>query len=245
MNPSISVSAIKLVYPNHGVGLLNRSAAARSVPVERFYLLRIRSSSLKVMVPFHNADASACAGWSRTAKSRRSSNILTDGKCESTATGSTASRKIPTRCAPAPCGSGHRAEGLLSLAAEAAQLPRKEDAGTRPLPADQRDGHGPRTGKRNEVEENSAGCSPNQSCAFPRLHSPKPEPLFTASYPLSQTYLQPIESNCIMSGTLHIFRRRIANGGEIYQLNYTTTGSTFAKVFDRTTNSAISCLSWD
>ncbi len=34
-----------------------------------------------------------------------------------------------------------------------------------------------------------------------------------------------------MSGTLHIFRRRIANGGEIYQLNYTTTGSTFAKVF--------------
>ena len=34
-----------------------------------------------------------------------------------------------------------------------------------------------------------------------------------------------------MSGTLHIFRRRIANGGDIYQLNYTTTGSTFAKVF--------------
>lgn len=33
-----------------------------------------------------------------------------------------------------------------------------------------------------------------------------------------------------MSGTLHIFRRLIANGGEIYQLNYTTAGSTFAKV---------------
>ncbi|MGD0974041.1 MAG: hypothetical protein ABR866_08135 [Candidatus Korobacteraceae bacterium] len=33
-----------------------------------------------------------------------------------------------------------------------------------------------------------------------------------------------------MSGTLHIFRRRIANGGDIYQLNYTMTGSTFAKV---------------
>jgi hypothetical protein len=30
---------------------------------------------------------------------------------------------------------------------------------------------------------------------------------------------------------MHIFRRRIANGGDIYQLNYTTTGSTFAKVF--------------
>jgi len=35
-----------------------------------------------------------------------------------------------------------------------------------------------------------------------------------------------------MSGTLHIFRRHVANGGDFYQLNYTTTGSTFAKVFD-------------
>ncbi|MGA2961009.1 MAG: hypothetical protein ABSD96_05005 [Candidatus Korobacteraceae bacterium] len=34
-----------------------------------------------------------------------------------------------------------------------------------------------------------------------------------------------------MSGTLHIFRRRIVNGGDTYQLNYTTAGSTFAKVF--------------
>jgi hypothetical protein len=34
-----------------------------------------------------------------------------------------------------------------------------------------------------------------------------------------------------MSGTLHIFRRHVANGGDVYQLNYTTTGSTFAKVF--------------
>ena len=35
-----------------------------------------------------------------------------------------------------------------------------------------------------------------------------------------------------MSGTVHIFRRSVANGGDFYQLNYTTTGSTFAKVFD-------------
>jgi hypothetical protein len=34
-----------------------------------------------------------------------------------------------------------------------------------------------------------------------------------------------------MAGTLHIFRRRIANDGEIYQVNFTLTGSTFAKVF--------------
>jgi hypothetical protein len=34
-----------------------------------------------------------------------------------------------------------------------------------------------------------------------------------------------------MAGTLHIFRRRIVNGGEIYQLNFTLTGNTFARVF--------------
>ena len=35
-----------------------------------------------------------------------------------------------------------------------------------------------------------------------------------------------------MAGILHIFRRRVVNGGEIYQVNYTMTGGTFAKVFD-------------
>ena len=34
-----------------------------------------------------------------------------------------------------------------------------------------------------------------------------------------------------MQGTLHVFRRRIVNGGEIYQVNFTYTGSSFAKVF--------------
>jgi hypothetical protein len=34
-----------------------------------------------------------------------------------------------------------------------------------------------------------------------------------------------------MTGTLHIFRRRIVNGGEFYQVNFTSIGSTFAKVF--------------
>lgn len=34
-----------------------------------------------------------------------------------------------------------------------------------------------------------------------------------------------------MSGNLHVFCRHVANGGDIYQVNYTTVGSTFAKVF--------------
>ena len=41
------------------------------------------------------------------------------------------------------------------------------------------------------------------------------------------------ESKFGMQGTLHIFRRRIVNGGEIYQVNFTYAGSSFAKVFAR------------
>ena len=41
--------------------------------VERFYLLRIRSSSLKVMVPFHNAEA---VGLRRIVKNSEAQKIL-------------------------------------------------------------------------------------------------------------------------------------------------------------------------
>ncbi|HKH97642.1 MAG TPA: CarD family transcriptional regulator [Candidatus Sulfotelmatobacter sp.] len=46
----------KVVYPNHGVGVIEQ-VGSRSVgaSVERFYLLHIKASSLKVMVPCHNA----------------------------------------------------------------------------------------------------------------------------------------------------------------------------------------------
>jgi CarD family transcriptional regulator len=45
----------KVVYPNHGVGVIEQ-ISSRSVggTVERFYLLTIKASSLKVMVPCHN-----------------------------------------------------------------------------------------------------------------------------------------------------------------------------------------------
>jgi uncharacterized protein involved in outer membrane biogenesis len=35
-----------------------------------------------------------------------------------------------------------------------------------------------------------------------------------------------------MSGTLHIFRRSVVNGEPHYQVNYTTTGSSYARVFE-------------
>jgi len=46
----------KVVYPNHGVGIIEQ-IGSRSIgaTVERYYLLNIKASSLKVMVPCHNA----------------------------------------------------------------------------------------------------------------------------------------------------------------------------------------------
>jgi hypothetical protein len=35
-----------------------------------------------------------------------------------------------------------------------------------------------------------------------------------------------------MSGTLHIFRRNVANGPTLYQLNYTIDSRTYAKVLE-------------
>jgi CarD family transcriptional regulator len=46
----------KVVYPNHGVGVIEQISSRSVGPnVERFYLLHIKASSLKVMVPCQNA----------------------------------------------------------------------------------------------------------------------------------------------------------------------------------------------
>ena len=45
----------KVVYPNHGVGIIEQiSSRAIGTNVERFYMLNIKASSLKVMVPCNN-----------------------------------------------------------------------------------------------------------------------------------------------------------------------------------------------
>jgi CarD family transcriptional regulator len=45
----------KVVYPNHGVGVIEQiSSRAVGTTVEKFYLLNIKASSLKVMVPCQN-----------------------------------------------------------------------------------------------------------------------------------------------------------------------------------------------
>src|SRR5271169_1714591 len=46
----------KVVYPNHGVGVIEQiSSRSIGATVEKFYLLHIKASSLKVMVPCQNA----------------------------------------------------------------------------------------------------------------------------------------------------------------------------------------------
>lgn len=46
----------KVVYPNHGVAVIEQISSRQvGATVERFYLLNIKASSLKVMVPCHNA----------------------------------------------------------------------------------------------------------------------------------------------------------------------------------------------
>ena len=47
----------KVVYPNHGVGIIEQISSRTTGPtVERFYLLKIKASSLKVMIPCHNVN---------------------------------------------------------------------------------------------------------------------------------------------------------------------------------------------
>jgi CarD family transcriptional regulator len=47
----------KVVYPNHGVGIIEQiSNRSNGIKNESFYLLKIAASSLRVMVPFHSAD---------------------------------------------------------------------------------------------------------------------------------------------------------------------------------------------
>ena len=45
----------KVVYPNHGVGIIEQiSSRSIGATIEKFYLLNIKASSLKVMVPCNN-----------------------------------------------------------------------------------------------------------------------------------------------------------------------------------------------
>jgi len=74
----------KVVYPNHGVGVIEQiSSRTIGATVEKFYLLRIKSSSLKVMVPFHNVESVGLRRIVKNGEIQKIIEFLTDGKCES------------------------------------------------------------------------------------------------------------------------------------------------------------------
>ena len=72
----------KVVYPNHGVGVIEQiSSRTIGANVERFYLLKIKSSSLKVMVPFHNVHSVGLRRVVRNGEVLKILDFLTDGDC--------------------------------------------------------------------------------------------------------------------------------------------------------------------
>jgi CarD family transcriptional regulator len=76
----------KVVYPNHGVGVIEQiSSRTIGNTVERFYLLNIKSSSLKVMVPFQNVDSVGLRRVVKNGEIQKILDYLCDGKCESNA----------------------------------------------------------------------------------------------------------------------------------------------------------------
>jgi CarD family transcriptional regulator len=76
----------KVVYPNHGVGIIEQiSSRTIGASVEKFYLLKIKSSSLKVMVPFHNVNSVGLRRVVRNGEIQKILDFLTDGECENNA----------------------------------------------------------------------------------------------------------------------------------------------------------------
>jgi len=76
----------KVVYPNHGVGVIEQiSSRTIGNHVEKFYLLKIKASSLKVMVPFHNVESVGLRRVVRNGEVQKIIEFLSDGKCENAA----------------------------------------------------------------------------------------------------------------------------------------------------------------
>ncbi|HWR37559.1 MAG TPA: CarD family transcriptional regulator [Clostridia bacterium] len=74
----------KVVYPNHGVGVIEQiSSRTMGATVEKFYLLKIKASSLKVMVPFGNVESVGLRRVIKNGEVQKILEYLTDGACES------------------------------------------------------------------------------------------------------------------------------------------------------------------
>lgn len=73
----------KVVYPNHGVGVIEQISSRTIGPiVQKFYLLKIKASSLKVEVPFNNVDVVGLRPVVKNGEVQKILNFLMDGKCD-------------------------------------------------------------------------------------------------------------------------------------------------------------------
>jgi len=76
----------KVVYPNHGVGIIEQISSRTMGPtVEKFYLLKIAASSLKVMVPFHNVASVGLRRVVRNGEVQKIVDYLSSGECSNAA----------------------------------------------------------------------------------------------------------------------------------------------------------------
>ncbi len=76
----------KVVYPNHGVGIIEQiSSRTIGATVEKFYLLKIAASSLKVMIPFHNVGSVGMRPVVRNGEVQKIVDYLSTGECISAA----------------------------------------------------------------------------------------------------------------------------------------------------------------
>ena len=76
----------KVVYPNHGVGIIEQiSSRTFGETVEKFYLLKIKASSLKVMVPFHNVNNVGLRRVVKNGEIQKILEFLNDGDCANSA----------------------------------------------------------------------------------------------------------------------------------------------------------------
>jgi CarD family transcriptional regulator len=76
----------KVVYPNHGIGVVDQIATRTDgFQVQRFYMLTIKSSSLKVMVPCTNANTVGLRSVVHQEEVDRIVSFLRDDNCTSNA----------------------------------------------------------------------------------------------------------------------------------------------------------------
>jgi CarD family transcriptional regulator len=74
----------KVVYPNQGVGVIEQiSSRTIGTTVEQFYLLKIKASSLKVMVPFQKVQSVGLRRVVKNGEIQKILDYLTDGECSS------------------------------------------------------------------------------------------------------------------------------------------------------------------